>query len=89
MVIDGDPLRFRVGQPVVEGGHVVEKVNFHPPTKVFNNANEVLGCCYAVYFAGIPERRLVMADIVTSVEAVKETTKKAAIAEEAAIELPE
>ena len=88
MTIPGDPMRFRVGDPVVEGGRTVEKINFHPPTGAFNKANEVAASCYAIYFVGIPERRLVMADVVTSVEAVKETTKKTDNTE-ATVELPE
>ena len=87
-VIPGDPLRFRVGQAVVEEGHVVEKINYHPATRLFNKGLEVGISCYAVYFAGIPERRLVAEETVTTVEAVKEETKKNANTE-AAVALPE
>jgi hypothetical protein len=69
--IPGDPLRFRVGEPVVEGGHVVEKINFHPENRTFNKGLEIGTACYAVYFENIPERRLVVADVITTVEAVK------------------
>ena len=96
MTIPGDPLRFRVGVAVNnngEAGHVVEKINYHPANKVFNKGLESNQGCYAVYFAGIPERRLIMEVAVTSLEVVKETASAAAaaptqVSSEAAVELP-
>ncbi len=78
-----DPLRFRVGEPVVEGGHVVEKINYNPKNRLFNKGLEIGMACYAVYFTNIPERRLIVETIVTSAEVVKEV----AVNPEAAIPL--
>ena len=83
-VVPGSPTRFRVGSPVLEGGHIVEKINYHPPTRVFNNGTETARSCYAVYFEGIPERRLIMEYMVAEVEAVKEVKGNV----EAAVALP-
>lgn len=87
MTIEGDPQRFRVGQPAVPAGHVVEKINYHPVTRLFNKGLEIGQSCYAVYLQDIPERRLIMEPMVTSVEAVKEVTKTTTA--EASVELPE
>jgi hypothetical protein len=85
MVIDGDPLRLRVGHPAIEGGHVVEKINFHPANREFNKGLEITGSSYAVYFEGIPERRIVLAGMVSQVEVVKEVK----VNPESEVELPE
>lgn len=82
----GDPSRIRVGEAVVEGGHVVEKITFHPASDVFNRGREVCGASYAVFFEGIPERRLLMAETISSVEVVIEKKKSGA---EDVPELPE
>lgn len=87
MTIPDDPLRFRVGEAIVEGGHVVEKINYNPATRVFNKGLEWGQSCYAVYFVGIPERRLITEDVVTSAEVAKETPTVPNI--EATVELPE
>lgn len=84
-VIPGDPTRFRVGMPVVEGGHVVEKIVYHPDYDRFNGGGEIGFACYAVFFSGIPERRLIATKIVTTLEAV---TIKVNKSEGAGINLP-
>lgn len=76
-VIPGDPLRFRVGEPVVEDGHIVEKINYHPGSRLFNKGLEIGVPCYAVYLVGIEERRLIAEEIVTTREVVKEAKKNA------------
>lgn len=87
MAVPGDPLRFRVGEPVTEGGHVVEKINYHPDNRIFNKALEWGRPGYAVYFLDIPERRLIDESMVTSAEVVKETKQSEDM--EASIGLPE
>lgn len=82
----GDPSRIRVGEVVVEGGHVVEKIIFHPNNAVFNKGREVAGGSYAIFLEGIPERRVIMAEAVSSVEVVIE--KKKPVAEDVP-DLPE
>ena len=82
----GDPSRLRVGEAVVEGGHVVEKITFHSGNDVFNKGREVGGGSYAVFFEGIPERRIIMAGTVSSLEVVVEKKKPVA---EAVPDLPE
>lgn len=82
----GDPSRLRVGEAVVEGGHVVEKITFCPGNDVFNKGREVGGASYAVFFEGIPERRILMAETISSVEVVIE--KKKPVAEDVP-DLPE
>ena len=72
MVPAGDPLRFRIGDPVIEGGHVVEKITFYPDNNLFNKGREVSAGCYSIFFIEIPERRLVMSNTVSSVEVVTE-----------------
>lgn len=86
-VSNEDPLRFRIGTPVVEGGHLVEKITFHPCSDLFNKGREVGTGSYAVFFEEIPERRLIMADIVVSAEIVAEKKKK--VEEPNVPELPE
>ncbi len=86
MVNDLDPVRFRVGESVIEGGHVVEKINYHPANRVFNKGLEIGGGCYAIYLVDIPERRIIMEGMVTSVEVVKEA--KAEANTEASVDLP-
>lgn len=76
---DGDPLRFRVGNPVVEGGHVVEKIVFHPENNLFNKGREVSIGCYSVFFVDIPERRLILSNIISSLEVVAEKKKNDAV----------
>jgi len=90
MVIPGDPLRFRVGEPVTEGGHGVEKIAYNPITRLFNKGLEIGQGSYAVYFTDIAERRLIVESMVTSVEAVKENkaVAPAPASSEAAVELP-
>lgn len=75
MLPPGDPSRLRVGIPVIEGGLVVEKITFHPCSNLFNKGREVAIGCYAVFFVDIPERRIIMADTVSSVEVVTEKKK--------------
>ena len=87
--IPGDPLRFRVGDSVIEGGHVVEKITYNPICNAFNKGLEIGVPCYAVFFDGIPERRLVVERVVTSVEVVKEASKKVTVNPESSVELPE
>ena len=87
MAIPGDPLRFRVGAPVVEGGHIIEKINYHPVNRVFNKGLEIGGGCYAVYLIGTPNRRVIMETMVTSVDVVKEV--KVTANTEANVTLPE
>lgn len=72
MVPEGDPIRFRIGTPVIEGGHIVEKILFCPQNNMFNRGREIATGCYTIYFENIPERRLIIADIISSVEVVKE-----------------
>lgn len=88
MAIPGDPLRFRVGEPVIEGGHEVDKIVYNAFNNLFNKGLEIGFGCYAIYFVGIPERRLINENAVTSAEAVKEVVKKTA-SDEANVELPE
>jgi hypothetical protein len=95
MSVEGDPLRFRIGYPVqvlneigeVVDGHVVEKILFKPDHKLFNSGLELDFACYVVFFEGIPERRCIRADMVTSLEAVKEETKSKST--EASANLPD
>lgn len=87
MLPPGDPSRLRVGTPVIEGGLVVEKITFHPCNNLFNKGREIAIGCYAVFFVDIPERRIIMADTVSSVEVVTEKKKKAV--DEPVPELPE
>lgn len=71
----GDPSRLRVGEAPVEGGHVVEKITFHPSNNLFNKGREVGTGSYAVFFEEIPERRIIAADAVSSIEVVTEKKK--------------
>jgi len=87
VIIPGDPLRFRIGTEIVEGGHIVEKITYCPKTGLFNKGREIGGGCYAVFLEGIPERRLIAEDAVTTVEVAKEV--KSLTLTEAAIDLPE
>ena len=75
-VPEGTPLTFRIGEPLHEGGFTVEKIIYHPGTRLFNKGLEVGQGCYAVYFEGIDERRLIMEDTVVDIEAVKEQKKE-------------
>ena len=84
-VIPGDPLRFRVGEPVVEDGYVVERIRYCPATRVFNKGLEIGQGCYAIYLADVQNRRLVTEKVVTTVDAIKETKSTA----EADVSLPE
>lgn len=84
MVGEGDPTVFRVGQEIIEGGHVVEKINYHPTGRLFNKGLDFGVACYAVYFEGIPERRLIGEKVVYSAEVVKDTRGS-----EANIQLPD
>lgn len=68
----GDPLRFRVGEAVIEGGQVVEKITFYSNTDLFNKGREVSTSCYSIFFVGIPERRLILSGTIVSIEVVKE-----------------
>ena len=77
MVPTEDPLRFRVGTLIVEGGHRVEKIVFHPCSGLFNKGREVGIGSYAIFFEGISERRLIMSNVVVSVEVVTEKKKEA------------
>lgn len=74
MVPEGTPTRFRVGQSVIEGGHTIEKISFCPENNIFNKGREISAGCYTIYFVGIPERRLIMANTLSSAEVVKETS---------------
>ena len=76
MIPNGDPSRFRIEEPVIEGGHTVEKIIFNPNNNLFNKGHEVTTECYSIFFRDIPERRLVMANAVVSIEAVTEKKKK-------------
>ena len=67
MVPEGDPLFFRVGSLVVEGGHRVEKITFHSKNNVFNKGRETGMSSYAVFLEGNPERRIIMANTVAAV----------------------
>lgn len=87
MLPPGDPSRLRVGVPVIEGGLVVEKIIFHPCSNLFNKGREVATGCYAIFFVDILERRILMADVVSSVEVVTEKKKK--VEDEVIPELPE
>ena len=87
MLPPGDPSRLRVGIPVIEGGLIVEKITFYPCNNLFNKGREVGTGCYAIFFVDIPERRIIMADTVSSVEVVTEKKKKAV--DEPIPELPE
>lgn len=88
--VPGDPLRFRVGQPVVEGGHVVEKINYNHSKDLYHKGEEFGRPCYTIFFEGITERRLVDENIVTTMEvAMPPKTKKSAAAEGATVSLPE
>ena len=71
------PLVFRTGEPIIEGGHIVKEIKFfNPMVKPFNKNSEVVGAVYVVYFNEIPERRIIVAETVTSVEAVAEKFTK-------------
>lgn len=85
MFRDGDPLHFRIGESVIEGGHVVEKITFHSCTDLFNKGRETTTGCYAIFFVGILERRLIMDSAVSSIELVVEKKKN----KDAAPELPD
>lgn len=87
MLPPGDPSRLRVGIPVIEGGLVVEKITFYPCSDLFNKGREVGAGCYAVFFVDIPERRILMANTISSIEVV--TEKKKTVANESIPELPE
>lgn len=84
-VVPGDPLRFRVGEPAVEGGYVVDRIRYCPETRVFNKGLEIGQGCYAVYLNNVDNRRLVSEEVVTTVDVVKETKSTA----EADVNLPE
>ena len=71
----GNPLRFHVGEPIAEGGYIVEKINFHPSSNLFNKGREVGAGCYSIFFLEGAERLLIMADTVSSVEVVAEKKK--------------
>ena len=86
MIIDGDPARIRVGEAVIEGGHTVDKINYHPSNRLFNKGLEIGIACYAVYFTGIGERRLIAVGTVTGVEVIKDM---APVNAEANIPLPD
>jgi hypothetical protein len=87
--IPGDPLRFRIGQPIVEGGFVVEKIVYRPERTLYNKGAEIGFSCYAVNFVGIPERRLIAESVVTSIEVVNDTTTKKTVNTESSVDLPE
>lgn len=87
MSIPGDPLRFRVGHPAVADGHVIDKINYHPSSRIFNKGLEFGRACYAIYFADIPERRIICEEAVISAEVVKETKQPENA--EASVGLPE
>lgn len=76
MIPNEDPSRFRIEESPIEGGHVVEKIVFNPDNNLFNKGREVSAGCYAIFFVDIPERRLIMANTVSSVEVVIENKKK-------------
>lgn len=87
MVPVSDPLRFRVGTSAIEGGYIVEKIVFYPDNNLFNKGREVATGCYAVFFVDIPERRIIMSGVVSSVEVV--TEKKEKTDDNSVPELPE
>ena len=65
------PVVFRINEPVVEDGYVVEEIKFfNSLLKPFNKACEISGDVYVIYFKGIKERRIIRAETVTSVEAI-------------------
>lgn len=72
----GHPLFLRVGEPAVDGGHIVEKITWNPANALFNKGKEVGEAGYVVFFSDISERRFVKDWMVTSVELAKEETKK-------------
>jgi len=93
MTATGDPLRFRVNEAIeINGqpGHIVKKITYNPVTRLFNKGLEVGNSCYTVYFNDIPERRIIMDNTVTSIEAVKDDNKKNNddVANEAGVPLP-
>lgn len=68
----GTALLFRVGEVAVDGGQVIEKITFHPDNNLFNKGREVSAGCYSVFFEETPERNLIMASGVASIEVVTE-----------------
>ena len=78
---DHEPRKVRVGEPIIEGGHMVEKIVFHSSNALFNKGREIEGGCYAIFFADIPARRLIKQDIVASIEVVKDQSQKSSIPE--------
>jgi hypothetical protein len=87
--IPGDPLRIRVGQPVVEDGYVVEKINYQPKTNLYHKGEEYAHPCYVVFFVGIPERRLIAESMVTTMEVTMPAKNKTTATEGANVSLPE
>lgn len=93
LIPEGDPIRFRVGEPVVEGGHIVTKIVHHKDG--YNKGRQGAFSCYAVHFEGLDSRRIIAVSTVVDMEVSlegaepKSTIEAQAVATEAQIELPE
>lgn len=79
MALPDQPLQFRIGQPAIAGGHIVEKITYNPDQALFNKGREVGEAVYAIFFEGIPERRVIKDRMVTSIELAKEKKPEANI----------
>jgi hypothetical protein len=67
------PSVFTVGEPIFDGGQVVEKIKFFNPARnPFNSGVDTTSPVYVIYFEGIPERRVIREDSVSNFEAVAE-----------------
>jgi hypothetical protein len=73
--IPDGPLVIRVSDPIVDGGSIVEKINYHPANRIFNKGLEVGKAGYVVYLEDIPDRRFIDEAMVSSVVASAEKPK--------------
>lgn len=85
-----DPLRFRIGSAVVEGGMVVEKIIYNK--YAYNNGYQGDFPAYTVSFVGSDDRRIIRADTVIDLQVLTEPTdkkKKNQPITDAVVELPD
>jgi hypothetical protein len=73
------PMVIAVGEPIVAGGMPIQKIEFK--SSVWNNANQIDGPVYVVFFEDSDARQIFRADLVTSVVVVKEVEEEAKIPE--------
>ncbi len=75
-VLPEDPKRFVIGQPVVEGGFIVEKITYNPQHDLYNKGKEVGRPGYTIHFMGIPERRFIPEEMVGPIQLGPEPKKQ-------------